>query len=76
MRKKHTASKFRVETGGYRNSFEMLVNACEILWCRYSGNQNIYFHFRDKTEITSFHVVLYVNAVTRMYFLFLTSSIS
>jgi hypothetical protein len=47
----------------------MLVNTCEILRCRY-----IHFHFRDKTQITTFHVVLYVNVVTPMYFLFLTSS--
>jgi len=74
MRKKHTASNFRVEIGGYRNSFEMLVNTSEILWCRYSGNQNIHFHFRDKIEIVSFHLVLWVNVVTPMYFLFLTPS--
>jgi hypothetical protein len=58
MRKKHIASKFRVEIKGYRNSFEMLVTTREILWCRYSGNQNIHIHIRDKTEITTFHVVL------------------
>jgi len=58
MQKKHTAYKFRGETEGCRNSFEMLVTAREILWCRYSGNQNIHIHIPDKTEITTFHVVL------------------